>query len=85
MNILEQIEKIVKEAPTYLTEGEIYNCLKGRDIFVTCRLFITCMDILEAMGKVVINENELGGNEVYWVGVDNPKLEKLLKESVLIK
>ena len=43
------------------------------------------MDILEATGKIIIEKNELEGYDVYWVGVDNPKLEKLINESVPIR
>lgn len=82
MNILEQIEKIVKEADTYLTEHEILRELNIKRLN-HCSLGIY-MDFLESIGKIII-ETTKQGNEVYWVGVDNPKLEKLLSESVVIK
>jgi len=83
MNILEKIEKIIKEADTYLTEQEIFKRIKNEEP-INLRLFVNCMDILESIGKIIIEKDRYVGNEVYWVGVDNPKLEKLLKESVIL-
>jgi len=84
MNILEQIEKIVKDAPGYYTEGELY-VLVNSERNVSVRYFVSCMDILEGLGKLILEENDMGYKEVIWVGLDNPKLEKLVSESVCVE
>ena len=82
MNILEKIEKIIKEADTYLSEREIYDIV-CKDAKVRIRYFLDCMNLLESMGKIMIDRDNMF-NVVYWVGIDNPKLEKLLRESVIL-
>ena len=86
MNILQSIENIIKETEYYITEKDILRGLKLRGIYIKLRSFITYMDILVAYGKIVIDEDSNQFcNYVYYIGVDNPKLEKLLKESISIK
>ena len=87
MNILEKIEKIVKESDTYLTDIEIMVKLFGEeDIKIDhLKIFFDCLSFLEGIGKIVTERNVVFKNRnVYWVGVDNPKLEKLLKESEIL-
>lgn len=85
MNILERIEDIVKNSACYLTEAEILNLLKRRGIHLNPRSFIAYMDILYDTGKVVLDTSNKYRTDVFYVGVDNPKLQKLFNESVMIR
>ena len=83
LNILERIEIIIKGSDTYLTEEEIYDII-CKDVKVGIRYFLDCMNLLESIGKIMVDRDNMF-NAVYWVGVDNPKLEKLMKESVRVR
>lgn len=88
MNILEKIENIVKHSDTYLLYVNLFTTLKREDKNISLAYFNKCLNLLESIGKIIIVEDEhfgFCGCKVCWVGVDNPKLEKLLKESVSIK
>ena len=88
MNILQRIENIVKEADTYLTDVEILVKVFDLEEYITIslfKIFFDCLDVLEGTGKIITESDTVTRERrVYWVGVDNPKLEKLLSESVCI-
>lgn len=82
MNILQRIEKIVKEADTYLTVDEILRIILDQEDKATFNINLVheSMGILESMGKIIYD-----GDLVIYTWVDNPKLEKLLKENVMFR
>ena len=71
------IESIIKKADDYLTADQILEIAYARGIKTTT--FHEALDWLYDNNKIILD-----GDEIVWVAVDNAKLRKLLKESVLV-
>lgn len=83
MNILDKIEQTVKDADYYMTKDKLCKiiCLKEK---IDAWDFHSYLKILENLGKVLVDDS-YGEIQVYHIAVDNPRLEKLLNESVFVK
>lgn len=84
MNILNRIEEIILDNDCYLSEEEILDILREDDEVPSIRNFIRYMDILESTGKIIIDRQREDFDIVIYVGADNPLLENLLDESVVV-
>ncbi len=71
------VEKAIKEAENYLTRMEVWKSLPKQIQYQT---FKRILEYLEASNKIVFN-----GRKIVWVAADNPKLKKLLEESLKVR
>jgi len=71
------VEKAIKDAVEYPSRMELWRSLPRK---VQYQTFKRILEYLEASNKIVFN-----GNRMVWVATDNPKLKKLLEESVKIR
>jgi len=68
------VEKAIKDAVEYLSRMELWRSLPRKIQYQT---FKRILEYLEASNKIVFNDGR-----IVWVAADNPKLKKLLEESV---
>ena len=71
------VEKTIIEAEEYLTRTELWKSLPRKMQYQT---FKRILDYLEASGKIGFYKKK-----IIYTGVNNPKLEALLKQSVKIQ
>ena len=71
------VEKAILDAKDHLKRMELYRSLPRS---VQYQTFQRILEYLEASGKIVFNNKK-----IIYTGVNNPKLEALLKSSVRIK
>ena len=71
------VEKAIKEATEHLSRMELWRSLPRKIQYQT---FKRILEYLEASNKIVFSESK-----IVWVAADNPKLKKLLEESVKIR
>ncbi len=71
------IVKAIKESDTYLTMWELFGKVKN---FVEVTEFVAQLSLLESTGKIIYD-----GGKILWTAADNPKLKKLLKDSVRVR
>jgi len=71
------VEKAVKDAVEYPSRMELWRSLPRKIQYQTFRRIL---EYLEASNKIVFNTNR-----IVWVAADNPKLKKLLEESVKVR
>lgn len=71
------VEKAIQNAKSYPTRKALWMSLPRK---VQYQTFSRILKYLESSNKIVIR-----GNTVIWVFPDNPKLKKLLKESIVLK
>jgi len=71
------VEKTIKEAENYPTRMEVWKSLPRKIQYQT---FKRILEYLEASNKIVFN-----GRRIVWVAADNPKLQRLLEESVKVR
>lgn len=70
------VENILKEADTIITKAELERRLPKQIMHQTLKLIL---EYLESSGKIIITEKGIS-----WVYNENPKLKKLLEESVRV-
>jgi hypothetical protein len=70
------IEKAILDAEDYPTRMELWRNLPRK---VQYQTFKRVLDYLEASGKITFN-----AKKIIYTGVNNPKLEELIKSSVRI-
>jgi hypothetical protein len=70
------IEKAILEADTYYTRTQLWKSLPKKMQYQT---FKRALNYLEASGKIAFNTTH-----IIYTGVNNPKLEALMKSSVKI-
>jgi hypothetical protein len=71
------VEKAILEAEDYPTRTELWNSLPRK---VQYQTFKRVLDYLEASGKITFN-----GKVIVYTGVNNPKLQALMKSSVRVR
>jgi len=71
------VEKAIKDAVEYPSRMELPRSLPRKIQYQT---FKRILEYLEASNKIVFNRGR-----IVWVAADNPKLKKLLEESVKIR
>jgi len=71
------VEKAIKDAVEYPSRMELWRSLPRKIQYQT---FKRILEYLEASNKIVVNRGR-----IVWVAADNPKLKKLLEESVKIR
>jgi hypothetical protein len=71
------VEKTIIEAEEYLTRTKLWKSLPRKMQYQT---FKRILDYLEASGKIGFDKKK-----IIYTGVNNPKLEALLKQSVKIQ
>ena len=71
------VEKAIKEAEEYPSRMELWRSLPRKIQYQT---FKRILEYLEASNKIVFNNGK-----ILWVAVDNPKLKRLLEESVKVR
>lgn len=71
------VEKAIKDAVEYPSRMEMWRSLPRKIQYQT---FKRILEYLEASNKIVSDKSR-----VVWVAADNPKLKKLLEESVKIR
>ena len=68
------VEKAIKNSGTYPTRKELWKSLPKQ---VQYQTFQRILEYLEASNKIIFNSHK-----IVWVFPDNPKLKKLLEETV---
>lgn len=71
------VEKAIKESGTYPSKRQLWRSLPRKMQYQT---FERIIEYLEGSDKILRN-----GRSVVWVFPDNPKLKKLIEESVRLK
>ncbi len=71
------VEKAIKDAVEHPSRTELWRSLPRKIQYQT---FKRILKYLEASNKIVFDKNR-----IVWVAADNPKLKKLLEESVKIR
>lgn len=71
------VEKAIKDAVEYPSRMELWRSLPRKIQYQT---FKRILEYLEASNKIVFNKGR-----IVWVAADNPKLKKLLEESMKIR
>ena len=69
------VEKAIMNAAEYPSRMELWRSLPKKMQYQT---FKRILEYLEASNKIVINND----GRIVWVAADNPRLKKLLEESV---
>lgn len=69
------IEKLIKDAEIPLRKTELWEKLPKGMMYQT---FCKAIDYLEASGKILIDKE----GRIVWIAADNPKLVRLMKETV---
>lgn len=76
LDTLLMVEKAIMDADEYLTRTELWKSLPRKMQYQT---FKRVLDYLEASGKIAFDKRK-----IIYTGVNNPKLEALIKSSVRI-
>lgn len=76
LDTLLMVEKAIIDADEYPTRTELWQSLPRKMQYQT---FKRILDYLEASGKIAFNKKK-----IIYTGVNNPKLEALMKSSVRI-
>ncbi|MGD0977517.1 MAG: hypothetical protein ABR962_00065 [Candidatus Bathyarchaeia archaeon] len=71
------VEKAILDAEDYPTRTKLWKKLPRK---VQYQTFKRILDYLEASGKITFN-----GKEIIYTGVNNPKLQALMKSSVRVR
>jgi hypothetical protein len=71
------VEKAILDAENYPTRTELWECLPRKVQYQTFKRILT---YLEASGKITFN-----GKVIIYTGVNNPKLQALMKSSVRVR
>ena len=71
------VERAIKDAVEYPSRMELWRSLPRKIQYQT---FKRILEYLEASNKIVFNRGRIA-----WVAADNPKLKRLLEESVKIR
>jgi hypothetical protein len=71
------VERAIKESGTYPSKRQLWKSLPRK---VQYQTFERIVAYLESSNKIMIN-----GRSIVWVFPDNPKLKKLIEESVRLK
>jgi len=71
------VEKAIKDSGMYSTKKELWKSLPKQIQYQT---FSRILEYLESSNKIMFN-----GRRIVWIAVDNPKLKKLLDESVVLR
>ena len=71
------VERAVKESGTYPSKRQLWKSLPRKMQYQT---FERIIDYLESSNKIIFD-----GRSIVWVFPDNPKLKKLIDESVRLK
>jgi len=71
------VEKAILDAENYPTRTELWNNLPRK---VQYQTFKRILNYLEASGKIAFN-----GKVIIYTGVNNPKLQALMKSSVRVR
>jgi hypothetical protein len=71
------VEKAILDAEDYPTRTELWNSLPRK---VQYQTFKRILDYLEASGKIAFN-----GKVIIYTGVNNPKLQALIRSSVRVR
>jgi hypothetical protein len=71
------VEKAILDAENYPTRKELWSSLPRK---VQYQTFKRILDYLEASGKITFN-----GKVIVYTGVNNPKLQALLKSSIRVR
>jgi archaellum biogenesis ATPase FlaH len=71
------VEKAILDAENYPTRTELWSSLPRK---VQYQTFKRILDYLEASGKITFN-----GKVIVYTGVNNPKLQALLKSSIRVR
>ena len=79
VDLIKKIETIIKEADKHLTPFEIYERLTMMVVDVTIDDYSITFNVLKTAQKIIMD-----GTLVIWTCADNPKLKKLIDESVRI-
>jgi hypothetical protein len=77
MDTILMVEKAILDADDYPTRTELWKSLPRK---VQYQTFKRILDYLEASGKIVFN-----GKVIIYTGVNNPKLQALIKSSVRVR
>lgn len=72
------IEDAIKKAGEYPTKTQLWRSLPKQVMY---RTFNLVLDYLESSGKILIDTD----GRIVWVFADNPKLRKLIRESVKVR
>jgi len=68
------VEKVIIECKNYPTRTELWESLPRK---VQYQTFKRILDYLEASGKIIFDNNK-----IIYTGINNPKLQALIKSSV---
>jgi DNA-binding transcriptional regulator YhcF (GntR family) len=71
------VEKAIRDAQEYPSRMELWRSLPRKIQYQT---FKRVLEYLEASNKIIFNRGR-----VVWVAADNPKLKRLLEESVKVR
>jgi hypothetical protein len=71
------VERAIKESGTYPSKRRLWKSLPRKMQYQT---FERIIEYLESSNKILLN-----GRSIVWVFPDNPKLKKLIEESVRLK
>ena len=71
------VERAIKESGTYPNKRQLWKSLPRKMQYQT---FERIIDYLESSNKIIFH-----GRSIVWVFADNPKLKKLIDESVRLK
>ncbi len=71
------VERAIKESGTYPSKRQLWKSLPRKMQYQT---FERIIEYLESSNKILQN-----GRSIIWVFPDNPKLKKLIEESVRLK
>ena len=71
------VERAIKESETYPSKRLLWKSLPRKMQYQT---FLRIIDYLESSNKILFH-----GRSIVWVFPDNPKLKKLIEESVRLK
>ena len=71
------VERAIKESGSYPSKRQLWKSLPRKMQYQT---FERIIEYLESSNKILLN-----GRSIVWVFPDNPKLKKLIEESVRLK
>jgi len=77
LNTILMVEKAIRDAQEYPSRMELWRSLPRKIQYQT---FKRILEYLEASNKIVFNKGR-----IVWVATDNPKLKRLLEESVKVR
>ena len=77
LSIIMMVEKAIKDFKSYPTKKELW---KGLPKQIQYQTFKRILEYLEGSDKILYD-----GKSIIWVAADNPKLKKLLDESIRVR